>query len=142
MKYLSLLFLVICMSWSWAISHSPAPVAETTHVGIQNDLKRLISEYIKENAPEAQGLRFEQFWTQTLNKNQVKAVFSYSFQQGEEGDPRTARIGIEGYALLNRGDDPSGEYDVWSLDSLFVENNRIEFKEGTSIVTSGPQTEK
>lgn len=119
------------MWWSWSVIKAPALVPEDTHIGIQDDLKRVITEYIQENLPSAKDIRFDRFWTETLKESQVKASFAYSFEDGENADE--ARVGVEGHAILNRSKDDKSEYDVWSLDELYVLNNRINFKEGVTI---------
>ena len=133
MKYFSLLFIVFLMWWSWAAIKTPALLPEETHVGIQADLQRVISEYIQENLPTAEDLRFEKFWTQAMGPTQVKATFAYSFTDTADSAENTARVGVEGHAILNRSAQPDSTFDVWSLDELYVLNNKINFQEGVTI---------
>jgi hypothetical protein len=133
MRYVSLVFLVILMWWSWSAIRTPSLLPEGTHVGIQEDLRRLISEYITENLEGAKDIRFEKFWTQTLKENQIKAVFAYSFLDNSGSLESGARVGVEGFAILNRSDKENSEFDVWNLDELNVENNRVVFENGTTI---------
>jgi hypothetical protein len=137
MRYVSLVFLVFLMWWTWSVIKAPSLLPEDTHIGIQEDLRRVITEYIKDNLPTAKDVRFEKFWTQTVKENQVKATFSYSFEDEAETGDKSARVGIEGNAILNRSKDQNSEYDVWSLDELTVLNNRITFKDGVTIHPSG-----
>lgn len=134
MKYLSLLLIVLSMFLSWKWLNSPRPIAEDVHVGIQQDLKRIITEYIQQNLPSSKNLRFERFWTESVDKNKVKASFLYSFEDtaAETGE---ARVQIDGYAILNRQDAPDQEedFDIWSFDELFILNNQVEFKEPIQI---------
>lgn len=134
MRYLSLVFIVFLMWWSWSIIKAPALLSEDTHIGIQEDLRRVITEYIIENLPGAEDIRFERFWTQTIKENKIKATFSYSFENPpSEGDHNKARIGVEGHAILNRSKEENSVYDVWNLDELYVLNNYVTFKEGVTI---------
>jgi hypothetical protein len=134
MKYLSLLFIVFLMWWSWGAIQSPTLLPEDTHIGIQEDLRRVISEYIQENMPTAQDLKFEKFWTETVKESQVKATFAYSFtDMSSETEEGTARVGVEGHAILNRSREENSEYDIWSLDELYVLNNKVTFQEGVTI---------
>lgn len=137
MKYLSLLVFFFAMQWSWSLINDPSNVSEHIHVGIQDDLKRIISEYIQENLPNSKDLRFERFWTESLKKNQVKASFIYSFEDDSEGTG-PARVQIEGYAILNRDAATSEEYDFWNFDELYILNNRIDFKEPVRVNTQDP----
>ena len=132
MKYLSLLVFIVAMYWTWGLVQDTPPVRESVHIGIQEDLKRIITEYIEKNLPTAHDIRFDKFWTEALKKNQVKASFLYSFDESSEKEP-AARISIEGYAILNRQKSDDPRYDVWSFDELFVLNNKVDFKEGLTI---------
>lgn len=137
MRYLSLVFLVFTMWWTWSVIETPSALTEDTHVGIQEDLKRVITEYLQTNLTNVKDIQFEKFWTQTLEDNKVKASFSYSFEDAGEGDqPSDARIGIEGHAILNRQKAEDSEYDVWSLDELNVDSNKLTYKEGMIINSS------
>lgn len=134
MRYLSLIFIVFLMWWTWAAIRSPAALSEDTHIGLQEDLRRVISEYIKENLKDASNIRFERFWTQTVKENQVKATFSYYFDEGgDAAETNAARIGVDGYAILNRAKEQNTGFDVWSLDELNILNNRVIFKEGMMV---------
>lgn len=137
MKYISIGILLFAMSWSWSLIHRDSKVSESVHIGIQDDLKRIISEYIEKNLPSSKDLRFEKIWTEKVKDDQVKASFIYSFEDENE-EVGAARVEIEGYALLNRDKTPNEEFDVWSFDELYILNNRVDFKEG---ITVGPNAE-
>jgi hypothetical protein len=130
------------MWWSWKASKTPNLVSEDTHIGIQEDLKRVITEYVKENLPNVKEVHFEKFWTQTLEANRVKAVFSYTFDDDNSTEEKadnapekkaSATVGVAGFAILNHSKQEDSDYDLWSLDELNVENNHIIFKDGTAI---------
>jgi len=140
MKYLSLLVFLFAMHWSWSLVHDPANVSENVHIGIQDDLKRVISDYIQENLPQSKNLRFERFWTENIKKNQVKASFIYSFEDNAES-VGPARVEIEGYAILNRDSNTDEEYDFWNFDELYILNNRIDFKEPLKVDPRGNESE-
>jgi len=134
MKYLSLLLIMLSMFLSWKWASSSRPVSEDVHAGIQQDLKRIIAEYIQQNLPSSKNLRFDRFWTESMNKNKVKATFLYSFEDSS-AETGEARVQVDGYAVLNRKD-KSGEdeeYDIWSFDELFILNNQVEFKQPLEI---------
>lgn len=134
MKYLSLLLIMLSMFLSWKWASSSRPVSEDVHAGIQQDLKRIIAEYIQQNLPSSKNLRFDRFWTESMSKNKVKATFLYSFEDSS-AETGEARVQVDGYAVLNRKD-KSGEdeeYDIWSFDELFILNNQVEFKQPLEI---------
>lgn len=137
MKYLSLVVLLGAMSWSWSLTRHKATIPEDIHVGIQEDLKRVIKEYIEKNLPNSQNLRFDRFWTEALSHDKVKASFLYSFDETDQAEG-PANVQIEGFAILNRdkGKDQSKTDAVpeyWSFDELHVLNNQIEFKNPVTI---------
>lgn len=131
MKIVSVFVFALAMIGTWRVAYSARSVSESVHVGIQEDLKRIITEYIEKKLPEAKNIRFEKFWTETVKKDQVRAFFAYSFDDSNatSGSTRTA---IEGYATLNKADETEEEI-TWNFDELQVKDNRIEFVEPIKI---------
>ena len=134
MKYLSLLVFFFAMQWSWSLIHESSGIEERVHVGIQNELKRIITDYIQETLPNSKGFHFKRFWTESLKKNQVKATFIYSFEDATE-ETGPARVQVEGYAILNRHSATHEEHDYWNFDELYILNNHVDFKEPIEIST-------
>ena len=132
MKYLSLFVLFLLVSLTWQLANEPVDISEEIHMGMQEDLKKIITQYIKENLPKSKNLKFERLWTEKTKKDQVKATFTYSFEdEGEDVGP--ARVKIDGYAMLNRSLVEDGEYEVWNFDELYILNNHIQFQEAITI---------
>lgn len=139
MKIVSVLVFAFALVSTWAMVHNPRPVAQSVHIGIQNDLKNIIAEYVAKNLPESKNLRFEKFYTETLNKNQVKAVFVYTFEdRTENGEP--AVVGIEGSAILNKIEE-TAETVTWSFDQLVIQDNKVTFEDPIQI-TAGTVEKK
>ena len=135
MKHISLLVIFVALYWSWSIIHSTEDsVTEVVHTGIQEDLKQIITNYIEENLPSSKNIEFERMWTEKTKDTQVRASFIYSFEDESE-EAGSARVQIEGYAILNRDQKPNKDYDVWSFDELYILDNHVIFKEG---ITVGP----
>lgn len=133
MKYLGLIVLIALMSWTWRLVNHESAISQEVHVSIQQDLKKIISDYITQNLPNSKGLRFDRFWTESLNKDKVKASFLYSFEDSTESTG-PARVQIDGYAILNRDKADSDEQkESWSFDELYILNNQVEFKEALTI---------
>ncbi len=131
MKIVSVLVFAFALVGTWALVHNPRPVAQSVHIGIQNDLKNIIAEYVQKNLPESKNLRFEKFYTETLNKSRVRAVFAYSFEdKTEEGEP--AAVQIEGEAILNKIDE-TPETVTWSFDQLTIQDNKVTFSDPIQI---------
>jgi hypothetical protein len=130
MRYVSLAIFAIAMALTWRLVEAPAAVPEATHVLIQEDLKRIISEKIAEDLPSAQDIQFDRFWTQNMKGGKVKASFLVSFDIPDDEEP--TRHGIQGQYLLTF-DSKSGQ---WSGDGDF-EYTQISFKNGVVINPSG-----
>ncbi len=146
MKIISVLVFAFALVSTWALVHNPRPVAQSVHVGIQNDLKNIIAEYVTQNLPESKNLRFKKFYTETLKKSQVRAVFVYSFEdKTENGEP--AEVEIEGSATLNKIDE-TPDTVTWSFDQLVIQDNKVTFSDpiqitaGTNDAPETPKEEK
>ncbi len=138
MKFISLILLFVLMHWTWAMVNTPRAVTQDIHIGIQEDLKSMITSYIQENLPNSRNLKFERFWTEKTKEKQIKASFIYSFED-ESAAIGAARVAIEGYAMLNRKADEDGKTQVWSMDDLYILNNKVEFKDGMKITPDGEE---
>lgn len=140
MKIVSVLFFSVALVLTWSAAHLKKPVSESVHIGIQTDLKRIITEYVQKNLPESKNLQFEKFWTETIGKNKVKASFVYSFQDATaEGD--AAEVEIEGSAILNKTGE-TAETSTWSFDELQILNNKVSFSEPMQITAGAGELEK
>lgn len=131
MKYISTILLLFAMHWSWGLAKNGDEISQQVHLGIQEDLKKLISEYIQQNLPNSTDLRFERFWTEAVHTNQVKASFIYSFREANESSGKT-RVQIEGFAVLNRVQETADSIE-WTFDKLQILNNTVTFEDGMSI---------
>lgn len=139
MKIVSVVFFALALSGTWMVAHSKKPVAESVHVGIQNDLKRIITEYVQKNLPASKNLRFQKFWTETLNDKKVKAYFLYSFEDTtEEGEP--AEVEIDGSAVLNKIEEKGNE-SIWSFDELQILDSKVAFSEPIQITSRAGELE-
>lgn len=131
MKIVSVVVFAAALIGSWLVVRTPAQVSETMHVGIQNDLKNIITEYVQKNLPDSKNLRFDKFWTETVKKDQVKATFVYSFEDPstENGD---TTIQIAGSAMLNKGEETTDSV-TWNLNSLNIKDSHVDFQEPIQI---------
>jgi len=131
MKIISLVVFLFALVGSWFLAHRDAPIPEAVHQGIQNDLKRVISEYVQKNLPNSKNLVFKKFWTEALQKNKVKASFVYSFDDANDKSG-PINMEIEGYGVLNKVSE-NADSTEWSLDELHILNNGVEFKEALKV---------
>lgn len=132
MKFLGVLTFLLAMNWTWSLVHDSRAVPEAIHLGIQEDMKKIISDYISQNLPTSSGLQFERFWTENIKKDQIKATFIYSFEDSN-AEVGAARVQVEGYAVLNKTTAANANYETWSFDELQILDNKVEFKDPLQI---------
>jgi hypothetical protein len=131
MKVVSVLVFAAALIGSWVMVHAKKPVSESVHIGIQNDLRNIITEYVQKNLPESKNLRFEKMWTETVKKDRVKANFVYTFEDSSQG-AESALVEIHGSALLNKIEE-TPEMATWSFDQLQILDNKVQFSEPIQI---------
>jgi hypothetical protein len=131
MKIVSVVVFAVALIGTWAMVHANSAVPESMHVGIQNDLKNIIAEYVQKNLPNSKNLRFERFWTEVVKKDKVKATFIYTFEDpsAENGDTVTE---ISGTAMLDKGDE-TNDTVTWNLNQLKIDDSSVEFQEPIHI---------
>ncbi len=140
MKVVSILIFAVALIGSWMLVHSKKTVAESVHIGIQNDLRNIITEYVQKNLPESKNLRFEKMWTETVKKDKVTARFVYTFEDSAaNGEP--ALIEINGSAVLNKISE-TPQMTTWSFDQLQILDNKVNFTEPLQITAGAGELEK
>jgi hypothetical protein len=140
MKVVSLLVFAVALVGSWALVHSKKMVAESVHIGIQNDLRNIITEYVQKNLPQSKNLRFEKMWTETLKKDKVAAYFVYSFEDSSQGN-EPATVQVNGRAILNKVNE-TPQMATWSFDELKILDNEVNFSEPLQITAGTGELEK
>jgi hypothetical protein len=136
MRYLSLGVFVLAMYLTWHLIEAPAAVPEATHVLIQEDLKRIISEKIVEDLPNASEIKFDRFWTENMKGDRVKASFIVSFDVPDnDSNEESTRHGIQGQYILTF--DPTA--NRWSGDGKF-DYTQITFKTGIVVEPTAKET--
>jgi hypothetical protein len=140
MKIVSILVFLAALIGSWHAVYGKKAVPESVHVGIQNDLKKVITEYVEKNLPQAQNLRFEKMWTETVKSDRVKANFIYTYEDKREGDSEPALIEVSGAALLNKVSE-TPEMTTWNFDELRILDNTVNFTEPVQITAGTGEIE-
>lgn len=137
MKIVSVVVFTVALIGSWILVHATNPVPESMHVGIQNDLKSIIAEYVQKNLPNSKNLHFQKFWTEAVKNDKVKATFEYSFEDESQENGSTV-VAIEGSAMLDKGAETASSV-TWNLNSLQIKDSRVEFQEPIHITAGkGP----
>lgn len=140
MKVVSLLVFAVALVGTWYLSRHNSMVSESVHMGIQNDLRNIITEYVEKNLPQSQNLRFEKLWTETVKKDKVTAHFMYSFEDSTQGT-EPARVQVNGTAVLNKVSE-TPQMATWSFDELKILDNEVTFTEPVQISAGAGELEK
>jgi len=138
MKIVSVVLFAVALIASWRLVHVTPPVPEAMHVGIQNDLKNIIAEYVQKSLPNSKNLRFEKFWTEAVKKDKVKATFVYTFEDPSQDNGNT-EIEITGTAMLDRGEETSDNV-TWNLNQLNIQDSAVQFEEPIHITADKGET--
>ena len=132
-KIISLVVFIAALVWTWNVVHTTEAIGFETHSGIQERLAELIKNTLAVKKPTAKDLSITRLWTEPMNDNKVRAVFSYKFIEpnAEEGDIEQL---IEGEAILHRESAEAGsETDTWTLQSVKTTNDIVTFTDGTVL---------
>lgn len=131
MKTLGLIIIFGLMAWSWSAFYSSNyGVTEQTMVEIQNGLQDQILKVMQGQSDNLNNIVFKKFWTKELSKDKVKAEFLISFDELTEESMN--KIERNGNVILTKADETSDE-QVWIVDSIRVEGERIEFQKGLTF---------
>ncbi len=134
MKFLSVIILLGLMVWTWDGYKSTTGISAVTHFELQNELKDFITGYIQQKVEGSSNIRFLRFWTEETTSKEIRAVFEYTFDITDK-NKETATTQLKGFAYLN----PQGESNEWSLDRVEINDQVIEFKNG-SVINAEPPT--
>jgi hypothetical protein len=135
-KYISVIFFVGLLSWSWGIIHGSPKISFETHAGIQEKLGDLIVQTIQKKLPEAEAIVINQLWTEILSETSLKAHFNYTFStKSDEGKVNSS---ITGFVVLQKSSEPNEEEpekETWKVSEVKTTNNALIFEEGLLINT-------
>lgn len=133
MKFFALILLFVLLAWSWQGYKHTGDVPVAVHYNLQTELRTFIIDYVEKNVPGATQIQFHRFWTEPTQTSEVRAVFEYSFES-KDGRGETTSTRLKGVAYLTP---EAGGLDQWSLDRVEVNNQTIDFQNGSTI---SPQT--
>ncbi|PIT99249.1 MAG: hypothetical protein COT74_09580 [Bdellovibrionales bacterium CG10_big_fil_rev_8_21_14_0_10_45_34] len=128
MKFISVLFVVLVLYVSWNWSQHETEFDVSTHNQLQLELADFIQKYVRDNLPGVSNIIFHHVWTEPMTKGMVKASFEYSFDLPGNMGPASQSV-LNGFALLA----PSADRSGFILEHIEIANEKLEFKEGTTI---------
>ncbi|MBL7670787.1 MAG: hypothetical protein JNM39_09890 [Bdellovibrionaceae bacterium] len=154
-KILSLIVFFTLLVWTWNVIHTTPAVGFETHTAIQEKILEMLTSTLQAKRPQAQQIEVVRLWTESLDDNKIRAVFSYNFQDKiGDGAPTSTPTQtpapapdqtpiqmteqmteqtIDGEAILQRlaSDDPS--LDNWKLLEVKTTGDTVIFRDGSTI---------
>ncbi|MBC86386.1 MAG: hypothetical protein CL677_04335 [Bdellovibrionaceae bacterium] len=128
MAFVNSVIFILALLISWNYINSPSVVNEETHMSIRADLQSIIKQVIQEQSPSASSIQFHKFWTETVNKESVKAHFRYSYIDALDNDESTPNeVTLDGYAIVNRAQDADEDFEYWNFEEFYILNNQVEY---------------
>ena len=139
MKFVSLFFFAALMTGTWMMSHGKRQVPERVHADVQRDLRQIIADLLKENAPRSKNLVFQRIYTHADDASHLTATFRYTFDDaGDDNEP--THVGISGTASLEKVSEVD-DVSTWKLSNVKLSDSEVEFAEPL-IITATPKTTK
>ncbi|MFZ4404055.1 MAG: hypothetical protein ACOYOK_08140 [Pseudobdellovibrionaceae bacterium] len=136
-KIISTGILIVAMAWTWNVIHSSTAVSFETHSSLQTQLARLIEKTLTDNKPQLVNLKINRLWTESLSENKIRAIFSYTFSEKDEGGEVSEQT-VEGEAELYRSptEDPEKQ-NSWVLQTVKTTSGTLVFSEGSVVSPQG-----
>ena len=133
MKYISLLVFVVIIALSQILINSSNAVSYETHSSVQIELKNFIQAYIQEHVENLKDFRILNFNSEMIEDSKIKVNFNYSFKVSD-ATTGLSRSELDGVAMLTKVKDKENE---WSLDSIQIEEQKLEFQDPIIITPEG-----
>lgn len=133
MKFLSLIFFVVTLSWTWSLIHSTPRISFETHVGIHDNLAMYIAQALEAKKPLARDFEIQRLWTEETkpDSKELRAHFTYSFSE----DSNKTRTTIQGWAILEPLPEEEGAEagTRWKVKEVHPISDSVVFEEGSII---------
>jgi hypothetical protein len=142
MKYISVIFTVLFMVWTWSLANSQPAMDLAQHKNVERALEQVIRDSIKKEHPEVKDIIFRQLFTESLDDTtKVRAKFRYEVISPTTAQDVTTQI-IEGSALLDSADGGQS----WTMSNLDLKSPSISYEHGLRVSREGtnaqPSAEK
>jgi hypothetical protein len=137
MKFISLFLVVLALYLSWNMfSGKGVVVPESVHSQIQTNLSKEIVEIVARTNSKAFNIEILDFWTEAYDEKTIEAHFKFGFD--EESDAGESSVVKKGRVLLKKTK-VSDDAQYWDAEEVFLEGQRIEFKEGLRFPDDSPE---
>lgn len=138
---LVVLFLLLVITWFFFQKKNVFP--EGIHVSIQEEFQNIVRNKLLEKNPSAYNIQFHHLWTETTNNSsQIRAVFSYSFDDpSSTSEDSQVNVKVEGSALINRQGSTGSkeEQEKWVVGSFKVDKTEMNFDDEVLVLSPPAQ---
>lgn len=139
MRYLSLLFLVFLVGWSYALSHRPRDISVEVHGFLVQELKSVMTDFLKEKVQGVQNIQFYQVYTEVVKPGeQLLAYVKYSYESPTTDGELTREVREGEFDLVSKD-----RGATWEPKARNFRDLNLEFLEEMKIVpgSSGDEAE-
>jgi hypothetical protein len=134
MKYISLIVVLVLMSWTWSIATAERDFSLDQHRELEAQVENLVTEQISQKYPTATEIKFQQLYTEVIHpKREIHVHMKYSYDDATTGGDKTSQ-GFERVLIL-----VSNDGENWTTSGQDVQSQEIEFKEGLHISTKSDE---
>lgn len=135
-KIVSLIIFVGSFIWTWCMFNAPSDMGIDIHASLQTKLTLLIEDSIKARKPDVSQFKLLKMYTEKLDQNKVKAVFTYQYDEALKNEGAPASIttqNVSGEAILIKTPSENPQVQKWDLQNIKLDNLAVDFKEGLTV---------
>jgi len=143
-KIVSLIVFISAFLWTWFLFTGTNKMGIEIHAGIQSQLTQLIEDTLKAKKPYVSNFKLLKMYTEKLDDQKVKAVFSYQFDDAESDSTSEGLVTqtISGEAILTKGLSENKNIQKWSIQNVKSDNQSVMFKDGLTVNADGTTSEE
>ena len=131
---LFLMILLTALVLTWFFFQSKKTFPEGTHLVLQEEFQQIVKDKLLKQNPLAENIQFQELWTETTGQSkQIKAVFSYTFNDAPDEGGKPIQVTVRGSALI---DQKSAEKDMekWVIGSFEVDQTELNFENEAIVI--------
>lgn len=136
LELLACVFFLLILVSTWFFLKKKENFPEMIHLAIQEEFQKVVKDKILEKNPLAKDIKFYELWTETTDdSSQIRAVFSYSFNDPTEPEDEIT-VTVKGSALINRQlSSTTDEIERWEIGSFDVDQTEMNFNNELLIIS-------
>lgn len=129
MKYISLLFVLVFMAWTWSTANSTREYGIRESREMETDIEAAISAFVAKQRPTLKDIRFQQLFTEVIRPNEeIRAHLRYTIVDAS-ADGDTVEQSFQGTLTIKK----SKEDQSWRTAAINIQSPLVEFQNGAKI---------